>query len=400
MEQSSQYFNKIKESIKAYINASNYHLTEDEILIGIKNVIEEIYASMGKLVLVDLSVNPPDLIDITYPDSVKRFKFKNLFAFIKPRHFLNRLKNYMEQMEREKIYNMFRPYKSKIITAQVIGETFFLGNRVWDNIEIFPVPFKGTLREFGARYNMYVESGKEIISIPTGTWKLWDIAKLIYDQTGYVMSINPHKKNLRIKRGSKAVVFSIYGIDAIMPSDERGPGENYEIGTEWEVILYDVNLSQREGYQLYVSRRQINFVLQYIYMYLPFMKGRVISVAREPGILSKVLYFSNGEKIKWGDYKDQIMQISQKLNGEVIEFIEETKDYEELLKRALNFDGLIKIDSFNRQATIITTKKGHVIGKNGINVKLAGMLTGFKINVLTPEEEIQSMFTNNLSSQN
>lgn len=89
---------------------------------------------------------------------------------------------------------MFRPYKSKIITAQVIGETFFLGDRVWENLEIFPFPFKGTLREFGQKYNMYIESGKETIVIPTGTWKIWDIAKMIYEQTGYVMSINPHKK--------------------------------------------------------------------------------------------------------------------------------------------------------------------------------------------------------------
>jgi len=390
----SEYFNKTKESIKTYINTCNYHLTEEEILVGIKNTIEEIYAEMGKIVIVDLNVNPPDLIDLTDPDNVKKFKFKSLFAFIKPRHFLNKIKKQMEQMEKEKIYNMFRPYKSKIITAQVIGETFFLGNKVWENLEIFPFPFKGTLREFGQKYNIYVESGKETITIPTGTWKLWDIAKMIYEQTGYVMSINSHKGNLRIKRGGKAVVFSIYGVDAIMPSDERVHGENYEIGSEWEVILYDVNLSQRQGYQLYVSRKQLNFLENYIYTNIPALKEKIkiLSIAREPGILSKILYVNkNSEPIKWGTYKDQIMEISKKLNGEIIEFVEYTNNHEELIRKAIKFDGLIKIDSFNKQATIITTKKGAIIGKNGVNVKLAGMLTGFKINVFTPEEQLNSL---------
>lgn len=390
----SEYFNKIKESIKTYINTCNYHLTEEEILVGIKNTIEEIYAEMGKIVIVDLNVNPPDLIDLTDPDNVKKFKFKSLFAFIKPRHFLNKIKKQMEQMEKEKIYNMFRPYKSKIITAQVIGETFFLGNKVWENLEIFPFPFKGTLREFGQKYNIYVESGKETITIPTGTWKLWDIAKMIYEQTGYVMSINSHKGNLRIKRGGEAVVFSIYGVDAIMPSDERVHGENYEIGSEWEVILYDVNLSQRQGYQLYVSRKQLNFLENYIYTNIPALKEKIkiLSIAREPGILSKILYVNkNSEPIKWGTYKDQIMEISKKLNGEIIEFVEYTNNHEELIRKAIKFDGLIKIDSFNKQATIITTKKGAIIGKNGVNVKLAGMLTGFKINVFTPEEQLNSL---------
>lgn len=171
-------------------------------------------------------------------------------------------------------------------------------------------------------------------------------------------------------------------------------GENYEIGSEWEVILYDVNLSQRQGYQLYVSRKQLNFLENYIYANIPTLKERIkiLSIAREPGVLSKILYVSrNGEPIKWGAYKEQIMEVSKKLNGEIIEFIEYTNNHEELIRKAIKFDGLIKIDSFNKQATIITTKKGAIIGKNGVNVKLAGMLTGFKINVFTPEEQLNSL---------
>ena len=393
MCQKSGYFNKIFDSVKLYINSCGYHLSEEEVIVGIKNVIEDVYSNLGKTVIVDIDTNPPELIDLTDPENVKKFKFKSFFAFIKPRHFLNKIKEKMEQMEREKIYNMFRPYKNKIITAQAIGETFFLGDRVWENVEIFPYSFKGTLRDFGIKYRMYVESGKEFIEIPSGTWKMWDIAKMIFEQTGYVMSINPHKGLLRIKRGGKAVIFSIYGIDAIMPSDERAFGEHYIIGEEYEIFLYDVNLSQRQGYQLYVSRKKIDFLLEYTYNYLPFMKGRILSVAREPGLICKILY-KNSEPIKWSNYKEQINLISQKLNNEKIEFIENVNDPEELLRRALNFDGIVKIDSFNKQATIITTKKGAVIGKNGIKVKLAGMLTGYKINVFTPEEEINKIIAN------
>jgi len=175
-----------------------------------------------------------------------------------------------------------------------------------------------------------------------------------------------------------------------MPSGERIPNEDYDNGMSWDVILYDVNQSNREGFQLYVSRKQIDFLVKYIYSYIPDLKSyKVRSVAREPGVMSKILIEPNGSRFRAGKYADLLFNISMSLGGEKIEIINYTNDTEELFKEILNFDGSIKIDSLSR-AIVITDNKGRVIGKRGVNVKLASMLTGYNITVQNVEEYVNS----------
>jgi len=380
------YLRTVKSTIEAYLRENSYHLEESEVMDAIKCAVEDIYLSMDRKVILDISVMPPKLLDIT--DEVNIVPFTKIFAIIKPKLFLERVKFFVERFEREKIFSTYRPYRGQIIKAKVMGETFFLGSRSYEKVQVNK-RFEGTLLDFGSKYKIYVESGKEKIIVYPRDYRMWDLATYIHEETGYAMSINPHRKILRLKKQDKAVVFNIFGTIGIMPADERIPGETYNQGKEWEVILYDVNQTSREGYQLYVSRRQIDFIVNYITSYIPeFRDLKVRGIAREPGVCCKILVEYNGAgPIKWGKYKDSLLEIEENLSGEKIEIIEyDPDDMEETIRSALNFDGHIKINSFEKTATIVTTKRGAIIGKGGANVRLAGMLTGFKFTVMTPDE--------------
>ena len=380
------YLKTVKSTIDAYLRESSYHLEESEVMEAIKCAVEDIYLSMGRRVILDISVMPPKLLDIT--DEVNIVPFTKIFTIVKPKLFLERVKFFVERFEREKIFTTYRSCRGQIVKAKVMGETFFLGSRSYEMVQINK-RYEGALLEFGKKYNIYVESGKEKIVVHPRDYRMWDLATYIYEETGYAMSINPRRKILRIKKQDKAVVFDIFGTIGIMPADERISGETYIQGKEWEVILYDVNQTSREGYQLYVSRRQIDFIVNYITHYIPeFKELKIRGIAREPGVCCKILveYNSDGP-IKWGKYKDSLSEIEENLSGERIEIIEyDPDDMEETIRSALNFDGHIKINSFEKTATIVTTKRGALIGKGGANVRLAGMLTGFKFTVMTPDE--------------
>lgn len=369
--------------VEDFIKERNYHLTREEVMEAVKNAVESSFDSMNKKVVFDLG----NMTILELCDTVKERPPEWVFRSIKPQALLVYLKEYVERCEREKIYALFRRFKGSIIKAEAIGETFHLGYKGKNVIDIRE-RFEGPLRDFGKLHGIYVEKGQEPITIPVGQWILWDLAKFIYDASGYCLSINPHKKILRLKEQPKAVLWNVNGVDAIMPSDERIAEEDY-VGLEWDVILYNVNQTSLESFQLYVSRRQIDFLVNYLYYYIPEFKSvKIKGVARYPGVMSKVLIETNGSRFNVGQYKDILSDISKKLMGEKIEIVFHSKDTDEVLRSALNYDGSIKVNSLEKSAVVITDRKGKVIGKDGLNVKLTGMLTGYKISVMSTDEYI------------
>ncbi len=382
------YIKTLKSTINDYQHENNYHLEETDIYEAIKCAVEEMCMTAGRRVILDISAMPPKLMDITNPDKVKDVQLTKIFAVIKPKYFLERVRLFIDRFEREKIFSTYMPHRGRIIKAAAMGETFFLGSRSLETIQVNK-RFEGTLAEFGKKHNIYVESGKEKIVVYAKDYRMWDLATYIYEETGYAMSINSHRRILRLKKQGKDVIFNIFGTIGIMPADERIRGEEYTSGTKWELILYDVNQSAREGYQLYVSRKQIDFIVNYIKSFIPdFGLLKIRGIARDPGICSKILVEYNGSgRIKWGRYKESLKEIQDNLSGERIEIVEyDPDDMERTIQSALNHEGHIKINSFEKTATVVTTKKGALIGKNGYNVRLAGMLTGFKFTVMTPDE--------------
>ena len=107
------YLKTVKSTIDTYLRENSYHLEESEVMDAIKCAVEDIYLSMGRKAILDISVMPPKLLDIT--DEVSIVPFTTIFAIIKPRLFLERVKFFVERFEREKIFATYRPFGVRLL---------------------------------------------------------------------------------------------------------------------------------------------------------------------------------------------------------------------------------------------------------------------------------------------
>ncbi len=380
----------IRDIAENFVKERNYHLTEDEVLAAVKFTIDELLHNLNISAAFDMETFTLK----KYGDNgVQELPASWICNMVNPKALIRMMRDSIEKYEREKVFSLFSRSIGSIVHAEPVGETFFLGQYASKTIDV-PHGFDGTIREFGSQYGIYVEHGGDEIDIPPGRVTMWNLARYLYTLYGYTLSINPHRELLRIKKQPKAVLWNLNGVDAIMPSDERIPGEDYLGSPSWEVILYNVNQTSLEGFQLYVSRRQIEFLYKYILQYIPDLRGfRYKAIARIPGVLSKILIEkSNGEMFNFSKWKDTLEDISRQLGGERIDivFCSDRESHEDLLKAALRYRGSIKVNSIAKTAVVVTegNGKGKVIGKNGANVKLAAMLTGYQISVMTLDEYI------------
>ncbi|MBO6021660.1 hypothetical protein J6P59_07935 [bacterium] len=114
----------------------------------------------------------------------------------------------------------------------------------------------------------------------------------------------------------------------------------------------------------------------------------IISVAREPGIKTKVAVKSNNANINpistcVGNRASRINAVYRELNGvnEKIEFVKYYDDIAKFIASAClpsRIDGLEVISKEEKVATIIVPKESLslIIGLRGINIRLISKLTG------------------------
>jgi N utilization substance protein A len=119
------------------------------------------------------------------------------------------------------------------------------------------------------------------------------------------------------------------------------------------------------------------------------------AIAREPGSRSKVAVISNEEGVDpigacVGQKGARITTIINELNGENIDIVEWSKDPGEFIKQALAPAKVIAVEINEEDGTadvkVEEDQLSLAIGKNGQNVRLAAKLTGWKIDIQSPEE--------------
>ena len=120
------------------------------------------------------------------------------------------------------------------------------------------------------------------------------------------------------------------------------------------------------------------------------------SVAREPGVRSKVAVYSerpNFEPIGAciGEKGVRIANIIKELGGEKVDIVKYDKDPKIFIENALlpakNLTVLITNEK-DKEAIVVGDKDNYslAIGKKGINARLASRLTKFKIEIKNMEE--------------
>lgn len=188
------------------------------------------------------------------------------------------------------------------------------------------------------------------------------------------------------------VLIEIRKAIAVMPPEERLPGEYYRSGDRLKFYIKEIRRTVR-GKQLIISRADPDFLLELFALEVPEIRSGSVdikAVAREAGSRSKVAVVSNQEGVDpigacVGQKGIRIDNITDELKGEKIDIILWDEEIEEFIINALSPAQVksISVDEDKKEANVIVPddQLSLAIGKEGQNVRLAAKLTGWTIDI-------------------
>ncbi len=193
------------------------------------------------------------------------------------------------------------------------------------------------------------------------------------------------------------VVWEVGKTFAVMPADDRIPGEYYKSGSRHKVLLKEIAEMPR-GKTLIVSRSDPEFLIALFRLEVPELTSESVeikSVAREAGSRSKIAVHSDVDGIDpigscVGQKGIRINSIMNELRignrEEKIDIILWDEDIARFLANSISPANAVKVeivDEEEKEAKIIVPEDhlSLAIGKDGQNVRLAAKLTGWKLDI-------------------
>lgn len=195
------------------------------------------------------------------------------------------------------------------------------------------------------------------------------------------------------------VVVDLGRAEAILPSRERVPTEEYQIGDRIRGLLLRVE-NNPQGPELILSRSHPDFVQRLFELEVSEITDGTVeikAIAREAGFRSKVAVISHDEKVDpvgacVGMRGTRVKNIVRELSGEKIDIVRWHEDTKTFVTNALAPAKLVKVtvDQEMRtvQVVVDSDQLSLAIGKKGQNARLTAKLTGWKIDIQRDEENI------------
>ena len=187
-------------------------------------------------------------------------------------------------------------------------------------------------------------------------------------------------------------------VRAVLPMKSRIKGEIFKVGDHIKAVVRRVNMDKENGIQIELSRTSPKFLEELLALEVPeIAEGTVIveKSARIPGERAKIAIMSTHPQVDAvgatvGVKGVRINAVSDELIGENIDCIEFTTIPELFVSRTMSpaiisHVEIIKNEEGENEKAIITLpadQKSKAIGKSGINIRLASMLTGMQIELL------------------
>ena len=207
-----------------------------------------------------------------------------------------------------------------------------------------------------------------------------------------------------VKRIEKRnVIVDIGRTEALLPVSEQCRGERFLQGERIRAIILDVR-ENTKGAQIVLSRASDEFVNKLFEMEVPeIYEGTVVirGIAREPGERTKIAVLSKDRDIDpigacIGMRGMRVQAVTRELRGEKIDIIPYKEDLGEMVKAALAPATITRVQVVNpddRRIEVIVPEDqlSLTIGKKGQNVRLAGRLVGWELDVMSEDSKKQEI---------
>lgn len=181
----------------------------------------------------------------------------------------------------------------------------------------------------------------------------------------------------------------------IMPKEEQVPGEFYRPGQRLKFYLLSVE-DQPRGPSVVLSRAYPKFISKLFELEVPEIGAESVeikAITREPGSRSKIAVVSSEEGVDpvgsmVGQRGTRVSAVINELGGEKIDIIEWAKDPEVYLANSLSPAKVLQVEVQDQNKAVAIVPEDQLslaIGRDGQNVRLAAKLTGWKVDIRTPE---------------
>jgi len=191
---------------------------------------------------------------------------------------------------------------------------------------------------------------------------------------------------------NKNVYIDLGKVEAVLTPNEQIPGEIYQYHDRMKTFIVEVKRSTK-GPQIMVSRTHPGLLKRLFELEVPEIHDGVVeikSVAREPGMRSKISVYTADENIDpvgacVGHKGMRVQTIVNELRGEKIDIVKYSEDPAQYVANALSPAKVVStnINETEKICRVVVPdyQLSLAIGKEGQNARLAAKLTGWKIDI-------------------
>ncbi|MEJ2564927.1 MAG: transcription termination factor NusA [Gammaproteobacteria bacterium] len=200
----------------------------------------------------------------------------------------------------------------------------------------------------------------------------------------------------RVERGN--VILDLgSNAEALVSREDMIPRENVRNGDRLRGYLRDVR-SEARGPQLFVSRTAPELLIALFKLEVPEAgEGliEIVSAARDPGSRAKIAVRSNDQRIDpigacVGMRGSRVQAVSNELAGERIDIILWNENPAQFVINAMSPAEVKSIvvdeDTHSMDIAVAEDSLSQAIGRGGQNVRLAGQLSGWELNVMSESQ--------------
>ncbi len=202
-----------------------------------------------------------------------------------------------------------------------------------------------------------------------------------------------------VQRNDKyGTIVDLGRVEALIPVKEQVKSEKLETHQRIRAYVTAVSAEGKFGPKILLSRKSPEFVRKLFEIEVPEVIDGIVEIkdiAREAGSRTKVSVYSHDENIDpvgslVGKKGMRIQPIIDELQGERIDVVPYSDDAPSYIINALSPAPIIAIDlnDEKKQATVVVPDEAlsFAIGAGGQNVRLAAILTDWKIDIKTETE--------------
>lgn len=199
-------------------------------------------------------------------------------------------------------------------------------------------------------------------------------------------------------RKTHVIILDDEGNEFILPQKKQIPSDFFKKGDSIRTIVESVDFKGSKP-QVTVSRTSPKFLERLLELEIPEIQDSTImvkNIVREPGEKAKVAVDAYDERIDpvgacVGVRGSRIHGVVRELRNENIDVIQWSKSPEEYIKKALGNNEITKVEVNQEEGYALVyapvEEISKIIGKKGINIRLAAELTGYTIDVYRESSE-------------